>query len=103
MRKKKVAVKNVKAYVSRKGMGVDTTEELLNNLVKRTDDEPLAEVSVDLRRTINLGNYNSVQIGVGITVPAQFGKVEKSYRAALEWVHKKLNEEVAKVSDAGVA
>lgn len=50
----------------------------------------LASVHVEGARTINLGNYESARITVGITLPCDMDDVDEAYQLSEEWVSQKL-------------
>jgi hypothetical protein len=58
---------------------------------------PLAEVGAEGRMTINLGNYESVQLGVFIRLPCVVEEVNDCYQAAKKLVDLHLNKEVAEI------
>ncbi len=58
------------------------------------------EVSVTMGITLNLGNYQSSRIDIGITMPydpAKKGSQNKVYETAKDWVQDRLQEEVNEV------
>lgn len=63
----------------------------------------MTEVSYSLTRTINLGNYESVKVQVGLTLPIGMPKhtldlvqTEAVYEHAKQFVDEKIAEEVEK-------
>lgn len=53
----------------------------------KVEDGPnMAKVKVSYGRTVNLGNYNSVRVDVGVELPCMVDEVEKAYDAASEFV-----------------
>lgn len=62
--------------------------------------EPMASVHVSVGITRNLGNYESVKINVGVTLPCRpdADEIEQTYTEAKGWVDSKIeaiNEEVS--------
>jgi len=51
---------------------------------------PLCNVGVSAAQTINMGNYNSVRIGVDIHIPCKEEDLEKSFTKAHKWVDEKM-------------
>lgn len=61
-------------------------------------------VTVRLSRTINLGNYNSAKVEVGLTVPGYREELVPLYHEVFDTVAGLVNDEVAKIEqDCGVA
>lgn len=56
--------------------------------------EPMALVTVEGRRTINLGNFNSVQIAVGLHWPCSKDDLAAGYEFASDWVSQRINEAI---------
>jgi hypothetical protein len=56
-------------------------------------------VRAESRVTLNLGNYESVQIGVSVTLPAVVEEVVDAYDAAQAFVEKKLAEQKAVIDE----
>lgn len=55
-------------------------------------DVELANVSYTLGFTYNIGNYESVRVGVSVTLPCYVEELEQAYRKAREFVEMKLAE-----------
>lgn len=65
--------------------------------------EPMATVSVSLGQTMNTGNYNSVRIDVGVTIPCPVKDLDATHDYALEWVDEKfgsLRDDIVKLYPA---
>jgi hypothetical protein len=60
---------------------------------------PQAEVGFGARMTINLGNYESVQISVEVKLPTCLEEVDEAIRTAKNLVDGKLNKEVADIKE----
>lgn len=71
-----------------------TTEEFLKT--RRFESAP-AMVNVGFGLTLNLGNFESARIDVGIEIPCYPSEAEEAYNYAHDWVEKKINAEVARV------
>jgi hypothetical protein len=58
-----------------------------------------ATINVSSGITLNLGNYESLRVDVGITLPCKPTKkdVEDTYAKALQFVEEKLAEQVAEI------
>lgn len=56
------------------------------------DDKPTAEVSFETGFTLNLGNYQSARIHVGLKIPSNLDadSLDKSYEFVKNWVDVKL-------------
>ena len=62
-------------------------------------DVPLAEVGISSSMTLNLGNYESVKLGISITLPCVLGEVEEAFKAAKKFIDMKLNSEVEEIRE----
>lgn len=58
---------------------------------------PMAEVSAEARMTINMGNFESVQIGVSVKLPCFVEEITDAYKAAKKLVDTHLNKEVSDI------
>jgi len=54
---------------------------------------PLASVSVNGGITVNLGDYNSARIEVGVTLPCVVEELDDAYEAALAMVSQRIEEQ----------
>ena len=59
----------------------------------------VAHVGHNARMTVNLGDYESVQIGVLCVLPTHVEELDEAYKAAKEFVDLRLNAEVKSVKD----
>lgn len=59
------------------------------------DEEP-AWVTYELKRTINMGNYESLSVKVGVTVPCRKREIPKMYKQAERFVEKRIDEKLSK-------
>lgn len=55
----------------------------------------MAQVGYNGRATINMGDFNSTQIGVSVVLPAPVEEIEDAYEAAKKFVDMRLGKEVA--------
>lgn len=72
------------------GQGVQVSETLSKGVV--TDGHT---IRVSGGRTLNLGNYESARIDVGIEVPTTKVLLDDAYEFASDWVSEKIEEAVA--------
>ena len=81
-----------------KSSGVEVTSENVSNIHPESINNP-AHVSVMGKITRNLGDFNSAQVSVGITLPcvATPEAIEKTYQTCTAWVEKKIEQELEKV------
>lgn len=73
-------------------------EEVGSALVEEQEfEEAPAEVRVGLGRTINTGDYSSVRVDVGVTLPCinTFENIYEAFNAAWQMVHKELEDKCA--------
>ena len=62
-------------------------------------DGEVARVGLDGAMTINVGNYQSVKIGVFLSVPCYVEEVPEVFEAVKATVEKRMAEEVAEVNE----
>jgi hypothetical protein len=60
---------------------------------------PLASVGFNARMTINLGDYESVQLGVSCVLPCYVDELDDAFMVAKKFVDRRLNQEVGAVRD----
>lgn len=94
--KKETVSLATKARVERQFQG--KTEGTDVNLDIHTFVTEPAKVFMDLAVTINLGNYESAKISVGISVPCYKEEVDAAYDYAKNWISDRLQQEVAEVN-----
>lgn len=62
-------------------------------------DVPLASVESASQMTLNLGNFESVQIRVGVTLPCYVEELDDAYMTAQKFVEQRLNKEVTEIRE----
>jgi hypothetical protein len=86
-----------KQFVLNKKAGVEqVTEETL--AVHRFATEP-AKIEVSLGLTLNLGNYESARLSVGMTVPCYKEESDDAFNWAKDWISERLKVEVKNIRD----
>jgi hypothetical protein len=60
----------------------------------------LAQVHVSGATTINLGNYESAKVVIGITVPTDLDEVADAYEYASDWVSERMAKAVSEAKGA---
>jgi len=60
---------------------------------------PVAEVGAASRMTLNLGNFESVQIEVSVALPCYVEELQECYKAAKHFVDSNLNSEIQAIRD----
>ena len=63
------------------------------------DNIPLAHVESASQMTLNLGNFESVQIRVGVTLPCYVEELDDAYQTAQKFVEQRLNKEVTEIRE----
>ena len=87
--------KITKRYVDGKPvLESDSTEEIVA-VAMYPEGTPLAEVSYDCKMTLNLGNFESVSLTVGVKLPSVVEEIDDAFTAAKAFVDGRLNTEVA--------
>jgi hypothetical protein len=84
-----------KQFKFNKSLGVPQSEEE-TLAVHRFLTEP-ARVEVSLGLTLNLTNYESAKITIGITVPCYKEETEDAFAWAKDWVEKRVSAEVENI------
>lgn len=75
----------------------DEPEQIKVNEFK--DNIPVAKVEVASQMTLNLGNYESVQFRVGVTLPCYLEELNDAFKAAHKFVDTKLTKEVGEIRE----
>lgn len=94
---KKSETATVTASISESGDKVleySTGEKLATKTLERP-----AEVSISVGLTLNLGNYESARIDVGLKLPCEPDDIDTVYAYTEQWVEARLETEVAKVKE----
>jgi len=60
---------------------------------------PLAEVEYKAGSTVNMGNYESLRVDVGIRLPCRMSpdSLDTTFDFCREWVEQKVEEEIARI------
>jgi len=98
MAKKKIVKKKVKKKHT--GSSKLTTSVEKDGIISSTEshsdpvlfDSPPCLVGVSLSYTKNLGNYESMKMGVSLQVPCALEEVDHTYKHASSWVDTKLSD-----------
>lgn len=64
------------------------------------NSEAVAHVGVDVSRTINTGNFNSIRVGVSIRVPCAVANVNPTFEKALLWSEARLAAKCDEICEA---
>jgi len=88
-----------KKLIGKKGTMVMTKDNTsksapVGDVVKSA--EKLAEVRVGIGSTLNMGNYESLRLGVDISLPSTEKDLEKTFNKALELAEKNLERMITK-------
>lgn len=88
------------AHYSESGQIIkDSTREELEVLhVERFEVEP-AEVGLELSRTVNLGDYNSIRAAVTVRVPCYKEELERAYKFAEKFAKNRLVKEIEGIAE----
>lgn len=65
--------------------------------MKKSDSNDKATVHYSIAAKLNVGNYQSVQVTVGISLECRSTEIDKTYNKILKDVNKKVDIEVARV------
>lgn len=95
--------RNVQVRRTYKEAGVlkseETDESDLIDLELPATEAVLAEVGAASRMTVNLGNFESVQIEVAVKLPCYLEELDECYRTAKCFVDSRLNKEVKAIRE----
>jgi hypothetical protein len=94
---KSTAIQVTRMYKEGRILSREEADEEIVEIVVPPRGIPLAEVSADVRMTINMGNYESIQIGVRVQLPCMVHEIADCYKAAKSLVDLRLNQEVTGV------
>lgn len=61
--------------------------------------QPVANVGFNCRMTKNLGDFNSLQVGVSLHLPCYVNEIDETYNIAKDFVESKLNETLDEYAD----
>lgn len=86
-----------KQFVVKKKEGVPQTEEETIAIHRFATDATKIEVSLGL--TLNLGNYESAKLSVGMTVPCYKEESDDAFEWAKNWIADRLKVEVKNIRD----
>ncbi|AUR96015.1 hypothetical protein NVP1215B_097 [Vibrio phage 1.215.B._10N.222.54.F7] len=98
---------NIRTQVTRehsnmRGERVEQVLKDVNQPVEIPDKEytqPVANVGFNCRMTKNLGDFNSLQVGVSLHLPCYVNEIDETYNLAKEFVESKLNETLDEYAD----
>ena len=57
-----------------------------------------AEVSHDAEMVVNMGNYETIRLRIGVKLPAYVEEIDSAYLAAKKFVDSRLNSEIAQIT-----
>lgn len=66
---------------------------------ERMFDAPTCNVGVNAKFTMNLGNYNSVQLGCSLNVPCKHDEIDEVHEFAKDWVNDKMSEMIEEAKE----
>jgi len=97
--KKKVVSEAAKVFVTKTVGGVPSSEETLIE-VKKFITEP-AKVTAGYGMTLNLGNYESARVDVGVTLPCYVEEIDEAYKEAVRLADEWIDAQVSKIKGTG--
>jgi len=77
-------------------MTVVEDNEVTNIPSKVPAEEEPAWVTYELKRTVNMGDYESLSVKIGVTVPCRRKEISTVYKQAGKFVEKKMDQKLAK-------
>ena len=89
-----IKTENGLLYVSRHYNGEEESEDASESIIEIKDFETTpARVNLKYGLTMNMGNYESVRVDVGIDIPCYVEEIDAAYKKAQEFVIEKINQE----------
>ena len=76
----------------------EATEELVEVAVP-PPGVPQALVGFNAKMTLNLGNFESISLGISLTIPSYREEINEAYDVAKDFVNTKLNAEISSVRE----
>ena len=76
-----------------KSKGTELEKQVEGELLETEVFDGFGMVAYELSRTINLGNYESVKIGVSFSLPCGVGQESNVYKDVKKFVTEKVEEE----------
>lgn len=84
--------------VRREKSGVKVSESTqVEKVGEVVSSAPLCNVGYGVKRTQNLGNYESVSVDVSIHIPCEQADVDDAFKAGEDWVIDKLEKTFARL------
>ena len=87
------SVVTVSTSFKKDGVDSDTKDENETIEVRKFVTEP-AKVTVNYGITMNMGNYESARIDVGVTIPCYKEELDDAHAFAIDWAESRLNKEI---------
>ena len=76
-----------------KSRGTEVEKQVEGELLEMEVADNMGVVTYELSRTINLGNYESVKVGVSLSFPCKVGQESNVYEDVKKFVTEKVEEE----------
>lgn len=90
-------VRAVESFVRRMEAGKESVEESTDTLSVHEFVTDPATVFVEYGLTLNLGNYESARVSIGVRVPCYTEEIPEAEEWAKKWVEERLSAEVAAI------
>jgi hypothetical protein len=71
-----------------------TETQMVETPTKLEFSAPMAVVTVEGSRTVNLGDFNSARFGVSLALPCSVDDIEETYTYGATWVEGKIEEAI---------
>ncbi len=81
----------------------ETVEESEESLGVEVFQTTPAVVTLRLGRTVNIGNFNSVRVEVGVSVPCYREQIDDAYAIANTWVAERLTQKLNQIDEGSKA
>ena len=92
---KRVQPKNTTTVTTKQSGKVISEVQTQDELPPIADEE--VKLSYSVGRTINIGDYNGVNIHVSLTLPTPLEELDETYDSAVDWVEARITEKVEEI------
>jgi len=86
-------IEKQKTYMGKPNGEVEQSEEKIHDGVI-IPAHRLCQIHASGQHTVNLGNYESAKIMVGLTMPADKDDIDNAYDFAISWVSTRIEKEI---------
>lgn len=100
MKKDKISVQKAEGFTSKKNLDGSQSDSTESVGTPRTFQDDPCKVLVKVGATLNMGDYNSVRLDVGLSVPCNHAEIDEVFGFAKTWVDDRLNSMIAETKNS---